>query len=298
MVGDDLHNAEPDVIAHELSGLLHELKGHIAVPLEVRRELLCQNCQLEGELLANGEVGRRQVRQQLAGDRPRVGLVAHAVEHVQRPPANGDVRVAQGVDDLLLVHLDVFQHLGHEAEPAHRLETEVAHVGLRALEEFAQQVDAQRHELRVQTKVDDQLNGLEEHAVQSVVLVPIAARGFAAHEHAAQHLVQAAILRVVLSRRKVLQHAHDLHLEPRRRDAVVRVVLRHVLPRDEPLEHARELGHAGRVLLEITLGVGHQCLHQRHERRQDAQVALVYLLDDLRNEAVHLHDVPIAAVQA
>eukprot|EP00965_Chrysotila_dentata_P196516 6177624-Pleurochrysis_carterae.AAC.2 len=55
------------------------------------------------------------------------------------------------------------------------------------------------------------------------------------------HLRDAQLERVLLGRREVLQHAQQLDLQPRRRDAVVQVVVRVVLVEHEPRERARRL---------------------------------------------------------
>mmetsp|Transcript_6732 Transcript_6732/g.23492 ORF Transcript_6732/g.23492 Transcript_6732/m.23492 type:complete len:322 (-) Transcript_6732:362-1327(-) len=277
VIGHDLHHAVPDGVAHKLPREADQPHHRVHVPPQVGRELLREDGDLEGDLLPDSEVGVAQVPQQLVHDPARVLPVAHAVEQLQRAAADGDIGVVEGGDDLRLVTPDRLHHLGDHAHAAHVLEAEVADVGLPYGDELPQQRHALAHELVLPVQVHHEPQRLEQHGVRGVVLVDDL-HHLSAHQHALQHAEQRALHRAVLGRRVVLQHAHDLHLEPRGGQAVVGVLGGHVLVGDEPVEDLHHLGNA--VLVSDGVG-GDERDEQGDDACEDPDVPLVQQLQHL-----------------
>lgn len=121
----------PDVVAHEVARLVQEGDDDVHVPALRGCVLLCQDGNLEHQLLANRKVRHDQVIEQLAHHVLRVGGVAHAVQQVQRAPPDADVRVVQRLGDLLLVALHRGRHLRQHGQAPHVLQAQIPTHGRR-----------------------------------------------------------------------------------------------------------------------------------------------------------------------
>lgn len=199
-VRDDLDHAVPHLVADVVARGGDELQDGVDVPLVARCVLLGRDGNLEHHLLAQAVVGDLEVPQQLADDELRVVRVAHAVQQVERAPANGDVLVTQRADDSVLVLLDGLERVGARGEVRHRVEPEVAHVRLLGGDEDGELLCGDADERRVGVEVDREPDGLEEHRVLRVAVLHVARRRPGGLHHGLEHLLQHAEDRRVLYR--------------------------------------------------------------------------------------------------
>lgn len=159
-----------------IAGGAHQPQDRVDIPLIFDGELLGQDGDFEHHLLPERIVGHLHVLQQLGDDGLRVGGVAHRVEEVEASSPNRNVLVPERLDDDGLVHLDGVEAVTPSGEMSHRVETEVAHVGLFGADEAAEEVRCRVNNGRFGIEVDGEVDGLEEDGVLSVVVLSVAGR--------------------------------------------------------------------------------------------------------------------------
>jgi hypothetical protein len=172
-VRDDLNNSVPNLLADMVSRRSHQCQDRVHIPLVVCRELLGEDSDLEDHLLAKDVVGNDEVLEELANDRLRVARITHRVEEVESATANGDVLVAERLSDRSLVLLDRFEIVAASGEMGHRVETEVADVGLLRKNEAAEEVSCLLNNNGFSVEVNGEVDRFEEDGVLSIVLLNV-----------------------------------------------------------------------------------------------------------------------------
>mmetsp|Transcript_41456 Transcript_41456/g.98259 ORF Transcript_41456/g.98259 Transcript_41456/m.98259 type:complete len:256 (-) Transcript_41456:713-1480(-) len=224
MVRHYLNDAHPDVVADVVPRRHHELQDRVDVPLEVRGEPLGQDRHAQHQFFADGEVRGFEVVEQLADDLLGVEVVAHRVQHVERPPAEGDVVVAEGRDHHLAVLLELLGGVWEVRHALHRVEGEVPVVGLLGgRDALPEHVHARRRQRLVGFEVDDVVDRLEEHRVRRVVGIHVLLHGRLVDD-LRQRVLELALHLLLFGGRVVLKESQDLDLEPRVDCLVVHVL--------------------------------------------------------------------------
>ena len=173
VVGDDLDDSLPHLVADVLAGHGDQSQRDVHVPLHVDGELLRQDRELQHHLLADGVVGALQILEELRDDGPRVRDVAHAVQQIQALAAHADVAISKGREDDALVPFNWVERLCRCCEVRHGLQAQVPDVGLFRLDEPAQPGRYLDYEISLGVEVDDEVDCFEEDSVLGVVLLHV-----------------------------------------------------------------------------------------------------------------------------
>jgi hypothetical protein len=200
------------------------------VPAFVGREALGGERELGREPALELVVGELEEREELADHHAHVLRVDERVRELERAPADGDVAVAEAVEDRVPVPLH-----GRRVERddlGERGERDVPDVVVPVREELAEDVDREHAQARVGLDLEDREHGLVQHRVPHVL----------ARVRVRRDLREDVVHRVARRRVAPPQDPHqpqDLDLEERVRDPR-HVVLGAVARRDERLERTHE----------------------------------------------------------
>eukprot|EP01033_Poteriospumella_lacustris_P006333 gene6332-gene6992 len=229
VVDDDLDDTEPDRFRDIIARHDDDLHHRVDVPFEVARVLLRQNGDLDDDVFFDGGIGNDQVLDQFFDDIAGIVLVRHYVQEDQGTFTQRHVGVLQGIQDRRLVwldHLRTFQF----GQSRHRIDRQIANVGVFQVDELAQERQRLFTQLigAVGAIGNDQVDGLEENRVLRVVLigrivsiVVLLRSDEGLHEDVVEQIHLRRIGRDLV----ILQEAQALHLEPRRSNAAVQILL-------------------------------------------------------------------------
>mmetsp|Transcript_24375 Transcript_24375/g.66601 ORF Transcript_24375/g.66601 Transcript_24375/m.66601 type:complete len:345 (-) Transcript_24375:706-1740(-) len=279
VVGHQLHDAVPDVVAHKVAGFFKQAQHHVHIPLHTRSKLLCKDCDLEHQLLSHRIVCFYQVVSKLVHNHVCIGAVAHCEEQVHGPAANRHIRILQAGCNGGLVPSNGFQDLRDQGQAGHGLQSKVLGIGLLGHQELAQHSDTGVQERAVRVQVDGQRNGLKQNAVQCVRFVGVGAPGRVPSTNALDGALhdcgQQGRLRFLLRHGKELQHPHALALQPGSWDAVVQVLWGHLRGPvyRQPLQHLDE-PRLGSLVASWPVARA-DALQQRGGGKQQPQVPLI-----------------------
>lgn len=200
-VGNDLNNPVPDFLADVISRGAHERQDRVDVPLVVGGKLLGQDGNLEHHLFPESVVGHREVPEKFANDHSRVARVAHRVQQVEAAPTDRDVLVAERLHDGPLVLLDRVEVVGASGEVRHRIQAEIANVGLLGKDEPAEEVRSLLDHDRLGVEVNREVDRLEQDGVLRIVLLHVPMLVARVLENALKYVVQNEAKRRVLCAR-------------------------------------------------------------------------------------------------
>ena len=154
----------------------------------------------------------------------------HPTSHLSTtaPSLAAQAAYFEGRNDRLLMTLNRIEHFGNQCQTRHVLQGEVFDIGIRHRQEFPKQCHALLEQFLIQIHVQTQSNRFEKNRMLGVALVGVLHRAHSV-DGLGQDIGQTRDGGRIFRGRKVLKQSERLHLEPRRRNAIVRVLLCHIL---------------------------------------------------------------------